>query len=94
MSITSLTSSIRLTRSGSTTDVFRALDRGKLDADAFFSGKGVKAGADDEDRVVYDTKSGSLYYDKDGLGGAKAIKFAILDGSPDNVGSSDFLVLA
>lgn len=30
----------------------------------------------------------------DGKGGAKAIKFAILDGSPDTLSAKDFVVVA
>jgi Ca2+-binding RTX toxin-like protein len=39
--------------------------------------KGAKA-ADKSDHVIYDSKKGILYYDKDGAGGAKAVQIAIL----------------
>jgi serralysin len=48
---------------------------GRLKADAFFKGK---VAADAEDRVIYDRASGSLYYDADGTGPTKQIKFAII----------------
>jgi Ca2+-binding RTX toxin-like protein len=56
--------------------VFKALAKtGKLGSDAFHKGK---AAADAEDRVIYDSKTGALYYDPDGIGGAAQIKFAVL----------------
>jgi Ca2+-binding RTX toxin-like protein len=56
--------------------VFKALGKaGKLDSDAFHKGKGA---ADAEDRVIYDSKTGALYYDPDGVGGAAQVKFAVL----------------
>jgi len=50
--------------------------KGWLKWDAFHVGS--KA-ADAEDRIIYDRKSGALYYDKDGVGGAAQVKFAQLD---------------
>ena len=74
-------------------DIFKKLDVGKLHKSEFFSGNGVKHAHDDDDRVVYNTKSGKLYYDKDGEGGHDAKLFAILDGSPDNISAKDFLII-
>jgi Ca2+-binding RTX toxin-like protein len=51
---------------------------GALDADAFVLGKAAK---DAEDRVIYDKRSGNLFYDQDGRGGTDAILIAhILNG--------------
>jgi Ca2+-binding RTX toxin-like protein len=47
-----------------------------LNWDAFHVGS--KA-ADAEDRIVYNSKTGGLYYDKDGAGGSEQVKFAQLD---------------
>jgi VCBS repeat-containing protein len=49
--------------------------RGWLDADAFHIGS--KA-ADREDRIIYDSKKGVLYYDSDGSGSKAQIAFANL----------------
>lgn len=47
---------------------------------AFRLGKEAK---DKDDRVLYDRDSRTLYYDQDGKGGTKAVKFAKLDSKPD-----------
>ena len=54
---------------------------GRLDPDAFVSGAGLTAAQDAEDRFVYDTTTGALYYDADGLGGADAVAVAVLGSS-------------
>ena len=72
--------------------IFPALHVGGLDADAFLSGNGVKAAHDNDDRIIYDTKSGALYYDEDGKGGAAPIEFALLRHGPDTVSYKDFLI--
>jgi Ca2+-binding RTX toxin-like protein len=63
-------------------DIFTALTAtGKLSKDAFyasFSG----AAHDFNDRIIYDTDDGKLYYDKDGLGNGAAIHFATISGHP------------
>lgn len=38
-----------------------------------------KKADDGKDRIIYDKKSGNLFYDKDGKGGAGQVKFAALD---------------
>jgi Ca2+-binding RTX toxin-like protein len=56
--------------------VFKALGKaGKFASDKFHKGKSA---ADAQDRIVYDSKTGALYYDPDGVGGASQIKFAVL----------------
>jgi len=47
----------------------------KLDSKMFWTG--TKA-HDEDDRIIYDKKSGALYYDADGTGKAAAVKFAQL----------------
>ncbi|MFC1455228.1 M10 family metallopeptidase C-terminal domain-containing protein [Microvirga arabica] len=42
---------------------------------AFYAGKKAH---DKDDRIIYDKKTGSLYYDKDGIGGTAQIKFATI----------------
>jgi len=51
-------------------------NRGWLNADAFHVGSKAAAA---EDRIVYNSKTGGLYYDKDGAGGSEQVKFAQLD---------------
>ncbi|WP_210381497.1 cellulase family glycosylhydrolase [Microvirga zambiensis] len=48
---------------------------GKLKADMFFKGKSAQ---DKDDRIIYDTKLGILYYDPDGIGAKAPVKFATL----------------
>lgn len=58
--------------------IFGALALGGLAANAFVSnasGNATTAGH----RIIYDNTSGDLFYDRDGTGGAAAIKFAELD---------------
>ncbi len=61
--------------------VFKGLGSGslakprKLSSDAFHVGS---AAADAEDRDIYDTATGSLFYDRDGTGAAAAVKFAVV----------------
>ena len=59
----------------------------------FVSGAGLTGGQDASDRVVYDTTTGSLYYDPDGSGAASGLLFAILDGAPA-LAASDVVVEA
>ena len=49
-----------------------------LTDDFFYSGAGQIAAHDATDRIIYDTTSGSLYYDADGNGSAAAIQVALL----------------
>lgn len=65
---------IRLENTG--TGLFNALPVGTLALAAFNKGAGFTSAKDATDRIIYNTTSGDLYYDKDGLGGAAAIKFA------------------
>ena len=51
---------------------------GALTADEFYAAAGATNAHDSSDRVIYDTTSGILYYDKDGLGGSAAVQIAQL----------------
>jgi len=67
---------------------------GALLAGEFWSGSGVKAAHDGDDRLIFDTKSGALYYDADGLGGVAAVQVAIVGTTQHPLlGASDFDVL-
>ena len=70
------------------------LGDGHLKDAAFYAGHGAHNGHDGSDRIVYDTDSGGLYYDRDGAGGHKAKLFAYLDGSPDDISAKDFIIVA
>ena len=48
----------------------------------FFAGEGANAGHDADDRVVYDTSSGQVWYDADGIGGNAAVLIATLQDAP------------
>ncbi|MET1755133.1 hypothetical protein ABVV53_06645 [Novosphingobium sp. RD2P27] len=66
---------------------------GTFEASAFWSGEGVKAAHDADDRVIYDTASGKLYFDPDGTGSAQATLVAHLVNAPQNLTPADFLIL-
>ncbi|MBL8397830.1 MAG: M10 family metallopeptidase C-terminal domain-containing protein [Candidatus Accumulibacter sp.] len=51
---------------------------GSLTAEQFWSGNGVVAAHDASDRLIYNTTSGELFYDADGLGGAAATSVALI----------------
>jgi Ca2+-binding RTX toxin-like protein len=72
--------------------IFAALGAdGALALGAFFeSAAGVARDADD--RIVYDTDSGALFYDADGTGVTAAIQFARLDANL-NLSASDFTII-
>jgi Ca2+-binding RTX toxin-like protein len=66
---------------------------GTLAADHYFSGAGLSGStsATQGAGVYYDTGTGSLYYDADGVGAAAGVKFAVVTGHPAIV-ASDLLV--
>ena len=48
------------------------------DDERFYAAAGATGGAEEDDRVVYDTDTGRLYYDADGSGAAEAQLIATL----------------
>lgn len=67
-----------------------------LDFAQFYAAPGAKSAHDASDRIVYDTSSGVLYFDVDGIGGKAATAIALLTG-PDNshpdLTYTDFLLI-
>ncbi|MDF8333566.1 calcium-binding protein [Novosphingobium cyanobacteriorum] len=68
---------------------------GPITADQFWSGNGVTQAHDASDRLIYDTATGTLYYDADGAGGrATSIAIAQLgDMAFPNISASDIWVV-
>ncbi len=62
---------------------------GAFNAAAFVAGT---AAADADDRIIYNSATGQLFYDSDGTGGTAAVLFATLSGNPALV-ASDFQVI-
>ena len=60
--------------------------------DRFFAGAGAKSGMDAEDRLVYNTSNGYLWYDADGSGSGGQQLVAILQGAP-TLAASDIVVV-
>jgi Ca2+-binding RTX toxin-like protein len=63
--------------------------KGKIGADMFHKGT---ASADAEDRLIYDQRAGSLYYDPDGTGAEAQIKIATLSNKAA-LAVGDFLIV-
>jgi len=79
--------------------VFAALGTSatNLTSGQFWSGAGVVKGHDADDRLVYNTTTGDLYYDADGnAAGSIAVQIAVLGTAthPTALTTSDFLVVA
>jgi Ca2+-binding RTX toxin-like protein len=53
-----------------------------LDPGAFRSGAGIATAADPDDRFIYNTSTGDLYYDANGTGAGAPVKIGVLDGQP------------
>jgi Ca2+-binding RTX toxin-like protein len=69
-------------------DIFKELNTGKLSAANFALNKATDA----DDYIIYNSKTGALYYDADGNGSDAAIKFAQLSAGL-SLTSADFLVV-
>ena len=68
---------------------------GNLTNNAFWSAAGAVTGHDADDRVVYNTTTGALYYDADGSGSGAAVQIALLGtSSHPTIAYTDFAVIA
>lgn len=68
---------------------------GGITADQFRAGAGVTTAQDAEDRIIYNTSNGALYYDADGAGGEAAVQFAtIANYAKAGLVYSDFAIVA
>lgn len=65
---------------------------GALNANAFYSAAGVSSGHDADDRLVYNTTTGGLYYDADGNGVGASVLVATFTGSP-TVAAADIQII-
>ena len=68
--------------------VFTALTPGAVSPNAFVIGTSAQYA---DDRIIYDTATGNLYYDADGNGAGAQVQFANLLGHP-LLGVSDLIV--
>jgi Ca2+-binding RTX toxin-like protein len=67
---------------------------GTLDASMFRKGAGVNNARDANDHIIYNTTSGALYYDADGVGGSAAVQIALIGTSTHaNLTVADFVVI-
>jgi Ca2+-binding RTX toxin-like protein len=61
-------------------------------AGSFRSGAGLSSGQDADDRVIYNSSTGQLYYDADGGGGGAGQLVATISGAP-GLTASDIAVI-
>jgi Ca2+-binding RTX toxin-like protein len=69
--------------------VFTGLAVGALNASAFVTGTTAQ---DADDRIIYDSATGNLFFDADGNGAGAAVLFATLQGAP-TVTATEFVVI-
>ncbi len=73
---------------------FKALSGiGAVAPEAFWSDAGASTAHDADDRLIYNTTTGELWYDPDGTGAIHAVLIAKLSGHPD-LAVSDLLIVA
>lgn len=68
---------------------------GAITADQFHAGAGATQAQDANDRLVYNTSNGALYYDEDGLGGADSVLVASINSfATTTFGYGEILIIA
>ncbi|MGK9259421.1 calcium-binding protein [Sinorhizobium meliloti] len=74
--------------------VFTTLSGGTLAATQFYAAAGATDAQNVNQKIIYDTTSGALYYDADGsLSGHTAVQFAVLSTQP-GLTAGDFVLVA
>jgi serralysin len=63
------------------------------DDERFYAAAGATGGAEGDDRVVYDTNSGNLYYDADGSGAGEAQLIATIFPLAEQLAAGDITVI-
>jgi hypothetical protein len=64
-----------------------------VDDERFYAAAGATGGAEADDRVIYDTDAGRLYYDADGSGEGEAQLIAMLFSGGLPLAASDITVI-
>ncbi len=73
--------------------IFTALTTtGTLASGAFYAAAGATAAHDADDRIIYNTTTGALYYDANGTGSGAAVQFATLSTHP-GLTNADIVVI-
>ncbi len=62
-----------------------------ISSSEFVQGRNYTQAKDASDNIIYNTESGALYYDADGLGGANSVKFANLGTTASHPASLSYL---
>ncbi|MCB1501752.1 MAG: hypothetical protein KDK07_18525 [Bauldia sp.] len=70
--------------------VFDGLSKGKLVDGAFVDGTEAQ---DSDDRFIYDSSTGKLYHDADGVGGQAQVQFALLQPGLSNFGAENIIIV-
>jgi Ca2+-binding RTX toxin-like protein len=70
--------------------IFTGLPLGALSPNAFVTGA---AAADADDRIIYNSQTGALLFDVDGVGGADAVQFAFIDTPLTPLSAADFVIV-
>ncbi len=65
---------------------------GDLAEGAFYSGEGITKAHDADDRVLFDTQSGNLYFDRDGSGSSAAVLIGVLTPG-SSLSATDFKIV-
>ena len=65
---------------------------GDLAEGAFYSGEGVAKAHDADDRFIFDTHSGNLYFDRDGSGSSAAVLIGVLTPG-SSLAATDFKIV-
>ena len=68
------------------------LTNGTLANAAFWSGAGVTTSHDADDRILYNSATGALYYDADGNGSTAAVQIAQLTANTA-LTAADFVII-